>query len=90
MANTPQARKRVRQTAKRTEINAARKSRMRTFIRKVEEAIRTGDSAKAQEAFKAAQPEIMRGANKGVIHKNAAARKVSRLAQRVKTMTPLA
>lgn len=89
MANTPQARKRVRQAAKRTEINKARKSRVRTHIRKVEEAIASGDSEQATLAFQAAKPEIMRGANKGVIHKNTASRKVSRLAKRVKTMTPI-
>ena len=89
MANTPQARKRVRQTARRTEVNQARKSRIRTFIRKVEEAIASGDKDGAQAAFRAAQPEIVRGANKGVLHKSTASRKVSRLAQRVKTMTPL-
>lgn len=89
MANTPQARKRVRQAAKRTEINKARKSRVRTHIRKVEEAIASGDADQAAVAFTAAKPEIMRGANKGVIHKNAASRKVSRLAKRVKTMTPI-
>lgn len=89
MANSPQAKKRARQAAKRTEINKSRKSRVRTYVRKVEEAISSGDRDAAQAAFRAAQPEIVRGANKGVIHKNAAARKVSRLAQRVKTMTPL-
>ncbi len=89
MANTPQARKRVRQTAKRTVINQARKSRIRTFIRKVEEAIASGDSEKARGALAAAQPEIMRGVVKGVLHKNTASRKVSRLAARVKSMTPL-
>ena len=90
MANSPQARKRVRQIAKRTLVNQSRKSRVRTFVRKVEEAISSGDSDAAQQALRAAQPEIMRGAVKGVMHKNAANRKVSRLAQRVKTMTPLA
>ena len=89
MANTPQSRKRIRQNAKRAAVNSARKSRMRSFIRKVEEAIASGDSDAAKEALRHAQPEIVRGANKGVIHKNTAARKVSRLAQRVKTMTPL-
>lgn len=87
MANTPQARKRVRQTEKRTAVNMARKSRVRTFIRKVEEAISSGDAETAKAALQAAQPEIMRGAVKGVMHKNAASRKVSRLAHRVKTMT---
>ncbi|MGF1660401.1 MAG: 30S ribosomal protein S20 [Rubrimonas sp.] len=86
MANTPSARKRIRQIAKRTEVNMARKSRIRTFIRKVEEAIRGGDIAAAREALRAAQPEIMRGASKGVLHANTASRKVSRLAQRVKGM----
>ncbi|MEL6765699.1 MAG: 30S ribosomal protein S20 [Pseudomonadota bacterium] len=83
MANTPQARKRVRQTAKRTQVNTMRRSRVRTFLRKVEEAIASGDQAKALEALKAAQPEIMRGAQKGVMHKNTASRKVSRLHQRI-------
>ena len=89
MANSPQARKRIRQNAKRAAVNGARKSRMRTYVRKVEEAIAAGDADAAKEALREAQPEIVRGANKGVIHKNAAARKVSRLAKRVKTMTPL-
>ncbi|MEL7519867.1 MAG: 30S ribosomal protein S20, partial [Pseudomonadota bacterium] len=72
MANSPQARKRVRQIERRTEVNKARKSRVRTFIRKVEEAIEAGDSDAAKAALRAAQPEIMRGAVKGVTHKNAA------------------
>lgn len=87
MANSPQARKRIRQAARRTEINKSRKSRIRTFLRKVEEAIASGDQAAAVEALKAAQPEIMRGANKGVMHKNTASRKVSRLARRVKALS---
>ena len=86
MANTPQARKRVRQTERRTAVNKARKSRMRTFIRKVEEAIASGDPQKAEAAFRDAQPEIMRAAQKGVIHANAGSRKVSRLHQRVKAL----
>lgn len=90
MANSPQARKRIRQTAKRTEINMARRSRVRTFVRKVEEAIASGDADAAKSALRDAQPEIMRGANKGILHKNTASRKISRLANRVKTMTPLA
>ncbi len=90
MANSPQARKRARQAIKRTEINKMRKSRVRSFLRKVEEAIASGDADSAKDALKAAQPEIMRGANKGIIHKNAASRKVSRLSKRVKTMMPLA
>lgn len=86
MANTAQSKKRVRQIARRTEVNKARRSRVRTFIRKVEEAIAGGDQASALEALKAAQPEIMRGANKGVLHGNTASRKVSRLHQRIKAM----
>ncbi|TVQ53809.1 MAG: 30S ribosomal protein S20 [Rhodobacteraceae bacterium] len=88
MANTPSAKKRVRQIEKRTAVNAARKSRIRTFIRKVEDAIRSGDSEAALAALRAAQPEIMRGAAKGVLHANTASRKVSRLAHRVKVMAP--
>lgn len=87
MANSPQARKRIRQTARRTEINTARRSRIRTFIRKVEEAISSGDKDAAAAALVAAQPEIMRGANKGVLHKNTASRKVSRLSRRVKALS---
>lgn len=86
MANSPSARKRIRQTERRTEVNKARRSRIRTYIRKVEEAISGGDQAAAAEALRAAQPEIMRGVTKGVFHKNMASRKVSRLAQRVKAM----
>ena len=89
MANSPSARKRIRQTERRTEVNKARRSRIRTFIRKVEEAISGGDRDAANAALKAAQPEIMRGATKGVFHKNMASRKVSRLARRVKDMKPL-
>lgn len=87
MANSPSAKKRVRQTARRTEVNKARRSRVRTFIRKVEEAIAAGDQASALDALKAAQPEIMRGSNKGVMHKNTASRKVSRLHHRIKAMS---
>lgn len=83
MANTPGSRKRVRKTAKRTEINKSRRTRMRGFIRKVEEAIAAGDAALAAEALKAAQPEIMRSVTKGILHKNTAARKMSRLSARV-------
>ena len=86
MANTPQSKKRVRQNARRTAINKARRSRIRTFIRKVEEAITAGDKEAAQTALRAAQPELMRGVSKGVFHKNTAARKVSRLAARVKAL----
>ena len=86
MANTPQAKKRARQNEKRFAVNKARRSRIRTFLRKVEEAIASGDQAAAQDALKAAQPELMRGVTKGVFHKNTAARKMSRLAARVKTV----
>jgi small subunit ribosomal protein S20 len=83
MPNIASAKKRVRTIKKRTAVNHARKSRLRTFTRKVEEAIASGDKKGAQAALKAAEPEIMRGAGKGVIHKNTASRKVSRLAHRV-------
>jgi len=83
MPNIASAKKRVRTTKKRTEINHARKSRVRNFTRKVEEAIASGDKKAAQAALKAAEPEIMRGVSKGVIHKNTGARKVSRLTKRV-------
>ncbi len=87
MANSPQAKKRVRQIARRTEVNTARRSRIKTFLRKVEEAIASGDAAAAKAALQAAQPEIMRGATKGVLHRNTASRKVSRLAARVKALS---
>jgi len=87
MANSPQARKRIRQAARRTAINTARRSRLRTFIRKVEEAIASGDGAAAKAALQAAQPDIMRGANKGILHKNTASRKISRLSRRVKALS---
>ena len=84
MANTPSAKKAVRKIAARTEVNKARRSRMRTFIRKVEEAIAGGDKEAANAALKVAQPEIMRSVTKGVMKKNTAARKVSRLSASVK------
>jgi small subunit ribosomal protein S20 len=84
MANTPQSAKRARQSEARFKINKMRRSRIRTFLRKVEEAIASGDNAAAREALKAAQPELMRGVSKGVVKKNTAARKMSRLAARVK------
>jgi small subunit ribosomal protein S20 len=84
MANTKSAKKMVRKIARRTEVNKSRKSRVRTFVRKVEEAVASGDKAAAVKALKAAEPEIMRGVTKGVLHKNTASRKVSRLAARVK------
>lgn len=86
MANTPGSKKRARQTERRTEVNKARRSRIRTFIRKVEEAVAGGDQAVAAAAFKEAQPEIMRGVTKGLIHKNTASRKVSRMAASVKAL----
>lgn len=83
MPNIASAKKRVRRTAKRTAINHARKSRIRNVTRKVEEALAKGDKAAAQAALKAAEPEIMRGVTKGVLHKNVGRRKVSRLTKRV-------
>ncbi|MGI9129477.1 MAG: 30S ribosomal protein S20 [Roseomonas sp.] len=86
MANNDSARKRIRQTEKRTARNKARKSRVRSFVRKVEEAVASGDKAAAQEAFRAAQPEMQRAATKGVVHANTVARKLSRLSARVKNL----
>jgi len=86
MANIQSAKKRNRSAARRTEVNIARRSRIRTFVRKVEEAIASGDKAAATEALRAAQPQIARGVTKGVLHRNTAARKVSRLAKRVKAL----
>jgi small subunit ribosomal protein S20 len=83
MANTTSAKKAVRKIARRTVVNQARRSRMRTFLRKVEEAIAAGDKATALAALRAAEPEIMRAAQKGVVPKNSASRKVSRLTHRV-------
>ncbi|MBS7542113.1 30S ribosomal protein S20 [Ancylobacter oerskovii] len=83
MANTPSAKKAARKIARRTEVNASRRSRMRTFVRKVEEALAAGDGAAAAVALKAAEPEIMRAAQKGVLHKSTASRKVSRLTLRL-------
>jgi small subunit ribosomal protein S20 len=87
MANTTSAKKATRKIARRTAINKARRSRVRGFIRKVEEAIATGDVAVAAEALRVAQPELQRAATKGVMHRNTASRKVSRLAQRVKALS---
>lgn len=86
MANTASARKRIRQNERHMLRNQARKSRMRTFVKKVEEAIASGDKAAAVEALKAAQPEMQRAATKGVTHPNTVARKVSRLSARVKAL----
>ncbi|MFD1329232.1 30S ribosomal protein S20 [Mycoplana ramosa] len=87
MANTTSAKKATRKIASRTAINKARRSRVRTFVRQVEEAIAAGDAAAAAAALKAAQPELMRAATKGVLHSNTASRKVSRLAHRVKALS---
>ena len=86
MPSHPSAEKRVRQTAKRTAVNKNRKSQVKGAIRKVEDALNAGDKAAAVAALKAAEPEIMRGVSKGVIHKNTGSRKVSRLNARVKAL----
>lgn len=86
MANTPQSKKRARQTVRRNAVNRARRSRIRTFLRKVEEAIAAGDKDAAFAALRQAEPELMRGVTKGVVHKNTASRKISRLSARVKTI----
>ena len=86
MANTRSAKKAIRQTARRTEINKSRRGRMRSVVRKVEEAISGGDKAAAAEALKAAQPEMVRGAQKGILHKNTVSRKISRLSSRIKAL----
>ncbi len=87
MANTPSAKKRARQTERRSVVNKARRSRVRTFIRKVEEAIASGDKAAALDALKIAQPEIIRGAVKGIMHSKTASRKVSRLHHRINALS---
>ena len=86
MANSPQSKKRARQNEARYQINKARRSRIRTHLRRVEEAIASGDKDAATAALRAAQPELMRGVTKGVYHKNTAARKMSRLSSRVKAL----
>jgi len=86
MANSPQSKKRARQNEARFEINKARRSRIRTFLRQVEEAISSGNKDAASAALRAAQPELMRGVTKGVFHKNTVARKMSRLSSRVKSI----
>ena len=83
MANTSSAKKATRKIERRTEVNKARRSRMRTYLRTVEEAIAAGDKSAAAAALRAAEPELMRAAQKGVVAKNAASRKVSRLAHRI-------
>ena len=87
MANTVSAKKMTRKIAKRTAINKSRRSRMRTFVRKVEEAIAAGHQTEAAAALRAAEPEMMRAAQKGIVHRNTASRKVSRLASRIKTLS---
>ena len=86
MANTPQAKKRARQNEARFQVNKARRSRIRTFLCRVEEAIESGDKDAASSALVSAQPELMRGVTKGIYHKNTAARKMSRLTARVKSI----
>lgn len=83
MANTPQAKKRIRRNARRAEINHARISRIRTFVKQVEAALAAGNKDQAAEALKKAQPELARGVSRGVLHKNTASRKLSRLSKRV-------
>jgi len=87
MANTKSAKKAARQTLRRTEVNKARRSGMRSAVRKVEEAIAAGNQAAAAAALKVAEPELVRAAQKGVVHKNMAARKVSRLVRRIKAIS---
>jgi small subunit ribosomal protein S20 len=86
MANTPGAKKAVRKIARRTEVNKARRSRVRTFLRRFEEAVAAGDAAQAKSAFVEAQSELMRAVSKGVMHKNTGSRKVSRLAAQLKKL----
>jgi small subunit ribosomal protein S20 len=86
MANTAQSKKRARQADARQDINKARRSRIRTFLRKVEEALAGGNQEAAALALKNAQPELARGVSKGVMHKNTVSRKISRLASRVKAL----
>ncbi len=86
MANSPQARKRIRRNAARTEVLGARRSAVRTFVKKVESAIESGDAKAAKEALKVAQPQMQRGVAKGVMHKNTAARKISRLSARINAL----
>lgn len=90
MANHKSAEKRNRQTQTRTEVNRARESRIRTFLKKVETAIASGDQGAAREAFRVAQPEMQRGATKGVLHPNTVARRLSRLSSRIKALAPQA
>jgi small subunit ribosomal protein S20 len=86
MANTPGAKKAIRKIARRTEVNKARRSRVRTYLRKFEEALSSGDAKLATSAFGEAQSELMRAVRKGVVHKNTGSRKVSRLAARLRAL----
>jgi small subunit ribosomal protein S20 len=86
MANTPQAKKRIRRNDRRAEINGARVSRIRSFVKKVETAIAGGDKTAAAEALREAQPEMARGVSRGVLHKNTVARKMSRLSKRIASL----
>ena len=90
MANNPGAKKAIRKIARRTEVNGARRSRVRTFLRRFEDAAKAGDAAAAQTAFVEAQSELMRAVSKGVVHNNTRSRKVSRLAARLKKIAPAA
>ena len=87
MANTPSAKKRIRNTLRKTDINKSRRSRIKTFVRKVEDALESKDAKAAMESLKAAGPEIMRGVTKGIFHKNTASRKISRLSSRIKAIS---
>jgi len=87
MANTSSAKKAIRKMARRTAVNRSRRSRIRTCVRKVEEAIASGDKTAAMAALSVAEPEIVRGAQKGILHKNTASRKVSRLSKRVQAIS---
>ena len=87
MANTSSAKKMVRKIARRTAVNKNRRTRVRTYLRRVEEAISAGDESKAREALKVAQPELHRAVSRGIFHKNTAARKLSRLSGRIKALT---
>lgn len=86
MANHASSKKRIRRNARAAQVNGARRNRIRTFIKKVEGALLAGEAGTAQEALQQAQPEIMRGVAKGILKKNTAARKISRLSQRIKTL----
>ena len=86
MANTPQAKKRIRRNNRRAEINGARVSRIRTFIKAVESALASGNKTDAADALRKAQPELARGVARGVVHKNTASRKISRLSKRVASL----